>query len=136
MRCCQPRALSICSRSFGRERAVPLWRSTRSNRLHFLATRERPMSNRRIACGGFTLVELLIVLAIIGLLVALILPATLGARRRAMVLVSPVTYLGMDGQVHLTGRNGRVDIPVIRNAGNACPYCHTPPAWSPDGLRL
>ena len=85
---------------------------------------------------AFTLVELLIVIAIISVLIAILLPVLTKARRKAMVLASPIVYQGTDNQLHLTDPSGRMDTPLRFTATQNCPYCHAPPSWSPSGQHI
>jgi prepilin-type N-terminal cleavage/methylation domain-containing protein len=86
--------------------------------------------------GGFTLVELLVVLAIIALLIAILMPVLSRARRQALVLASPIAYAGADGGVHLTDPGGGADVSVKGATSMQCPVCHSPPVWSPSGQVL
>lgn len=63
---------------------------------------------RRPICRGFTLVELLVVIAILAILLALVLPATIGARKKAhtAACASNLRQLGMAMLTMIQQREG------------------------------
>jgi hypothetical protein len=83
---------------------------------------------------GFTVIELLVIIGILTLLIALLLPSVYRARRRALLLVSPLAYSGDNvGQIHFTNAHGSTDVTVDLPK----PYFSISSIrWSPSGETL
>jgi prepilin-type N-terminal cleavage/methylation domain-containing protein len=87
---------------------------------------------------AFTLIELLVVIAIIAILIAILLPVCIKIRRRALVLVCPIAYVGEDGGVYLTDPKGYHSL-QISEPGTDVLIQHAssgPLSWSPSGQCL
>lgn len=100
-----------------------------------MPSKGRPVVGAGVA-AGFTLVELLVVIGIIAILTGFLFPVMRNARRTAIVLASPVAYVGEDDRVHLTDPSGNYDTRLLPVATMNCPVCHSPPAWSPSGQLI
>src|SRR5688572_2170139 len=87
---------------------------------------------------AFSLVEVLVVIAVIALLIALLFPALARARRAALVLACPVAYVGEDGALYLTNVSGTAELMVSRPGWRVQSRDgpRSPVAWSPSGNRL
>lgn len=85
---------------------------------------------------AFTLIELIVVIAIITILTAILLPFLGRARRQGQVIASPIAYIGSDGSVRLTTATGSGEVNLNFRSRMQCPVCHAPPTWSPSGSLL
>ena len=90
----------------------------------------------RNARGAFTIVELLVVIGIMSVLIAILFPALQRARRKALVMASPIVFVGTDNRLHLTDPSGQADLPLAVPSKVECPVCHSPPMWSPSGQSI
>src|SRR5258706_6497320 len=88
--------------------------------------------------NAFTLVELLVVIAIIAILIAILLPVCIKIRNRALVLASPIAYVGSDGGVYLTGPKGGYSVRLSPPGVRVVSYhgLDAPIGWSACGRRL
>ena len=86
---------------------------------------------------AFTLVELLVVIAIIAVLIAILLSVIMKARRKAIILASPIVfYTQKDNGYHLTDPTLSFDLQIFSER-TSIPYrwpnrVH----WSPSGQKM
>jgi prepilin-type N-terminal cleavage/methylation domain-containing protein len=86
---------------------------------------------------AFTLVELLVVIAVIAILIAILLPVISKARRKAVVLASPIVYhSNNDNSLRLTDPTGNFDLMLTPSYGWIHARRPGHPMWSPSGLKI
>ena len=87
--------------------------------------------------NAFTLVELLVVIAIIAVLIAILLPVLLKARRKAVVLASPIVYHAWSGNMlRIADPRGSFDMEVTPAYGSPGDRRPGRPQWSPSGQKI
>jgi prepilin-type N-terminal cleavage/methylation domain-containing protein len=87
--------------------------------------------------SGFTLIEVLVVIGIIGILVSILIPVIGKVRRKAVVLACPIVYHSHnDNLLRLTDEQGRFDFVLTPSFGQISDRRPGPPMWSPSGLKI
>jgi general secretion pathway protein G len=96
-------------------------------------------NKRRNVRGGFTLLEVLLVLAILGVIAAMVVPNLLGSQKKAMIDATKANIAGLEHMVELyaTHHDGEFPPnlsllldPVDRNGNAMTPYTDRMPADS------
>jgi prepilin-type N-terminal cleavage/methylation domain-containing protein len=86
---------------------------------------------------AFTLVELLVVIAIIAILISILLPVLLKARRKAVVLASPIVYHSFrDNALRVCDPRGNYNMEVTPAYGGFHDRRPDNPQWSPSGQKI
>jgi len=86
---------------------------------------------------AFTLVELLVVIAIVAILISILLPVLLKARRKAVVLASPIVYHAWkDNALHVCDPKGNFDTEVTPSFGWFHARRPGNPSWSSSGRTI
>src|SRR5437660_957027 len=87
--------------------------------------------------AAFTLVELLVVIAIIAVLISILLPVLQKARRKAVVLASPIVYESpKDNTLRLCDPRGNYNMEVTPSYGWFHARRPGIPMWSPSGQKI
>src|SRR5947209_3449044 len=86
---------------------------------------------------AFTLVELLIAIAIIAVLIALLLTVITKARRKAIILASPIVYYtANDNAFHMTDPTLSWDTMIFREPADPLDRRPGGVMWSPSGQKI
>jgi prepilin-type N-terminal cleavage/methylation domain-containing protein len=86
---------------------------------------------------AFTLVELLVVIAVIAILIALLFAVITKARRKAIILASPIVYYTPnDNGLHVTDPAFSWDTSVYREPASILDRRPGGPMWSPSGQKI
>src|SRR5262245_6304983 len=86
---------------------------------------------------AFTLVELLVVIAIIAILIALLSALLIKARRKAIIMASPIVYYtSNDNALHMTDPTLSWDTMIFRESADPMDRRAGGVMWSPSGQKI